>query len=43
MIFEQLIFTTAPVLIGLNEFDATLREKCPNMELYLVGIFPHSD
>ena len=28
-------------LIKLVEF--TLREKCPNMEFFLVRIFPHSD
>ena len=24
-------------------FTLTLREKCPNMEIFLVRIFPHSD
>ena len=37
-------FTTTPSLI-LNRFKILqiLREKCPNMELFLVRIFPHSD
>ena len=29
--------------IKINSVKLTLREKCPNTELFLVRIFPHSD